>query len=167
MAEISLFKDLIPGIDQNVKELWDALDDEQKKAATKDFWTLNRYISSASPPKETWQKGRVPTTEEQEHFVILVNELYNKNYFIAAKHPKLMWLLLCACSHESQKLFFHEWIPLKKGSDNKRVNFLMTIYPTAKQDDLEVLASIMDVKQLKQLAKDHGYDNKQINDLKL
>jgi hypothetical protein len=34
-------------------------------------------------------------------------------------------------------------------------------------DDLELLATLMDTKKLKQLAKDLGWDDKQINELKL
>jgi hypothetical protein len=77
--------------------------------------------------------------------------------------------LLCACSHDSKKTFFHEWIPLKRTSDGstKTVQFLQKLYPAAKNDDLEVLAQITPKKELIKLAKAHGMDDKEINDLKL
>ena len=47
------------------------------------------------------------------------------------------------------------------------VTNLQTIYTNAKLDEIELLAKLTDTKSLKQLAKDHGYTDKQINDLKL
>lgn len=158
-TRLNLFKEIIPAIDQNMKELWDMLDDDQKKGVAGDFWNLNRYISSV----------KTSNLEHNEHFLILVNELYNKNWASVSKENKLLWLLLCACSHDSKKTFFHEWIPLKRTSDGstKTVQFLQKLYPAAKNDDLEVLAKITSKKELIKLAKAHGMDDKEINDLKL
>jgi hypothetical protein len=63
----------------------------------------------------------------------------------------------------------HKWLALKRKSDgsSKKSKFLQTIYPEAKLDDIELMAKLVDTKELKQLAKDHGYSDKQINDLKL
>ena len=44
---------------------------------------------------------------------------------------------------------------------------LQEIYPNAKLDDLEVLASLNTKKDIIQLAKDAGWDDKKINDFKL
>ncbi len=156
---IDLFKDMIPAVDQGLKELWDAATDEGRKEIKGDLWNLNRYISAV--------KGG--SRETQEHFVLTVNEFYNKNWAAISKHPKLQWMTLCMASHETKKTFFHEWIPLKRKSEgsNKRVAFLAQVYPNAKIDDSELLAQVLDTKKLKQLAKDLGWDDKQINELKL
>jgi hypothetical protein len=154
---IDLFKDMIPAVDMGLKDLWEVASEEGRKEIKGDLWNLNRYISSVKSNNR----------ELQEHYLILVNELYNKNYASASKHPKLMWLLLCSCHHESKKTHFHEWIPLKRTSDNKNIKLLMDIYPTAKVEDLELLSKILGAKGLRQLARDHGYNDKQIKDLKL
>lgn len=150
-------KTILAAIDLGSKESWDEFSDEEKKSVA--FFLLNRYVSNV----------RTNNQDLAEHYLILVNEFVNKNFYLISKHPKLMWQLMCACGHESKKIHFHEWMALKRKADpsNKKNQFLQTIYPTAKLDDLEVLSKIMDTKELKRLARDHGYTDKQINDFKL
>lgn len=149
--------DILDAIDQGGNDVWDILNEEQKKEV-KPF-LLNRYLSYVE------SRDR----EIVEHFVVVTNELVNKHHYAMSKHPKLMWQLMCGCSLPSKKSQSHKWLGLKRVADgsSKVVRFLQTVYPNAKIDDLEVLATVMDKKELKQLAKDHGYDDKQISDLKL
>jgi hypothetical protein len=149
-------KDILAAIDMGAKEVWDELSDEQKKQVS--FWLLNRYVSSV--------KGK---RDNQELAVFKTNEYYNKNWnVLGTKHPKLQWQLLCAAGNTG-KIEYHEWIGLKssKTEASKIVKFLAEIYPNEKMSDLEVLSTTMDKKKVKQLAKDHGWSDKQIDDLKL
>ncbi len=151
MSEKIELKEKIQAVDQNVRELWDAMDDEQRKALAKEFFILNRYISSAKTPKK----------DAQQHFILTVNEYYNKHFFELQKHPKLLWLSLCMCSYDGQTTFFHEWIGNKKAGsnpNNKKAKFLEEFYPHLKNDELELLASITTDKELKELARAHGLD---------
>jgi hypothetical protein len=66
------------------------------------------------------------------------------------------------CGHESQQVFFHEWIGFKKKPSNKMYKFLAEIYPTLKDDELEVLIAITTKAEAKELARDYGYDEKEI-----
>jgi hypothetical protein len=153
---IDLFKEIIPAVDLGLADLWDAASEEGRKEIKGDFWTLNRYISSVKSNNR----------ELQEHFVLTVNEFYNKNWAAIQQHPKLVWQTLCLCSHESKKTYFHEWIPLKK-SKNKKEEFLATLFPNMKLADVEALAAITTDKEIKEYAKDLGWDKKQIADIKL
>jgi len=153
---IDLFKEIIPAVDLGLADLWDAATEEGRKEIKGDFWTLNRYISSVKSNNR----------ELQEHFVLTVNEFYNKNWAAIQQHPKLVWQTLCLCSHESKKTHFHEWIPLKK-SKNKKEEFLATLFPNMKLADIEALAAITTDKEIKEYAKDLGWDKKQIADIKL
>jgi hypothetical protein len=154
--KIDLFKQVIPAIDQNGKDLWDLMDDDQRAEVKQDFWVLNRYISCV--------KSSDP--DIQEHFVEIVNELYNKNWFVVQKHPKLLWLILCMCSHPSKKEFFHEWIPLKKAKD-KKTELMLDLFPNMKRTDVETLATITTEKEIKQYCEDLGWDKKAVNGIKL
>lgn len=155
MSKVEL-KEKLAAVDLGAKDLWDELDDVNKKALKSELFILNRYISSA--------KGQ--RREIQEHFVLSVNEYFNKHWNTLQKHPKLLWQLLCMCSHESRNVFFHEWIGFKKKKgDTKRLKFLLQVYPSRKQDELEMLAELMDLKEFKQLAKDLGYSDKEIKDM--
>ncbi|NBP56495.1 hypothetical protein EBU71_08180 [bacterium] len=156
MSEKIELKDKLAAIDLGAKNLWDDINDEQRKALKSELFILNRYISNV--------KGQ--SREVQEHFVLTVNEYYNKHWNTLQKHPKLLWQLLCMCSHESRKLFFHEWLSFKrKKTETKKVKFLSDIYPNRKQDELELLAEIMTTKELKDLAFEHGYEDKEIEKL--
>ena len=153
---IDLFKEMIPAADLGMKDLWDAATDEGRKEIKGDFWNLNRYISSVKSNDR----------ELQEHFVLTVNEFYNKNWADIQKHPKLVWQTLCLCSHETKKTYFHEWIPLKK-EKNKKEEFLAELFPNMKRADIETLAAITTDKEIKQYCEGLGWDKKTINGLKL
>ena len=139
MSEKVELSEKILAVDQNIRELWDAMDADNQKSLKNEFFILNRYISSAGFPKNHYQKGKKPTREEQEHFVLTVNEYFNKNWNLLQKHPKLLWLLLCMCSYDGQTQFFHEWIGHKKktGSNSKKTKFLQEIYPNKKLDEID------------------------------
>jgi hypothetical protein len=153
---VDLFKDMIPAVDMGMKELWDAVNDEGRKEIKGDLWNLNRYISNVKSSNR----------ELQEHFVLTVNEFYNKDWANISKHPKLQWLTLCLASHESKKTQFHEWIPLKKET-NKKEAFLAELFPNMKMSDVQTLAAITTDKEIKEYAKDLGWDKKQIANIKL
>lgn len=163
---IDLFKEVIPAIDQDGKDIWDLLSEEQQKEIQKDFWVLNRYISNVSAPKQRWQKGAVPTREEQEHYIEAVNAVYNKHWFTIQKHHKLLWQLLCMCGHESKKEFHHGYISLKKEKD-KKTEFLLDLFPNMKRADVEALAAITTERDIKKYCEELGWDKKAINAIKL
>ena len=118
---VDLFKDMIPAVDMGMKDLWDAVTDEGRKEIKGDLWNLNRYISNVKSNDR----------ELQEHFLLTVNEFYNKNWNDISKHPKLQWQSICVCSHETKKTYFHEWLPLKRLKD-KKVEWLAEQFPNMK-----------------------------------
>ena len=153
MSEKIELKDKLAAVDLGAKSLWDEIDDDQRKNLKQEFFILNRYISSV----------RGQSREVQEHFVLTVNEYFNKHWNTLQKHPKLLWQLLCMCSHESKKIFFHEWIGFKKKKgDSKKIKFLESIYPHLKDDELELLTEITDTAEIKRLAEDYGYSKQEI-----
>ena len=158
MAEDKLkLNDILGAVDLGAHDVWDEFTDEQKKSVA--FFLLNRYVSHV----------KTSNRELAEHYLILTNELMNKNFYEVYKHPKLMWQLMCCCGHESKKVHFHEWLGLKRKKDgsSKAVKVLAEIYPNSKIEDVELLATQLTKKDIKQLAKDHGWEDKKINELKL
>jgi hypothetical protein len=154
MSDKVELKEKIQAVDMNIRELWDELDEVNQKALKGELFILNRYISNV--------KGQ--SSETQQHFVISVNEYYNKNWFQLQQHPKLLWLLLCMCSFDGKKTFYHEWIGNKKreGNDNKKVQFLAELNPTMKMAEVEMIAKLTPAKELTRLAKDYGFADKDI-----
>jgi hypothetical protein len=155
--ELDLFKVLIPSIDMGYKDLYDAATDVGKKDIKGDLWNLNRYISSV--------KG---SSDKQALAIFKVNEYYNKNWNVlgGTNHVKLQYQLLCVAADlrmnegETRKGQFHPWIGLKKKKDDssKAVKLLSQIYPNMKLDEVETLARISTKKEIKNLAKEHGYE---------
>jgi hypothetical protein len=153
---VDLFKDMIPAVDMGLAELWDAASEEGRKEIKGDFWTLNRYISNVKSSNR----------ELKEHYLLTVNEFYNKNWAVIQNHPKLVWQTLCLCSHESKKAQFHEWLPLKREKD-KKTEFLAELFPNTKMSDLETLSAVTSEKEIKKYCETLGWDKSQVAKIKL
>jgi hypothetical protein len=155
MSEKLKLAEVLAAVDMDAKDLWDALDDFQRTELTKDFFTLNRWVSAT----------RSNDIELMYHYVVVLNDRYNLNWAEISKHPKLQWMLLCSCSHDLAEPNNHEWIPLQKKANDKNtkiVTFLANIYPTMKMDEVELLAKIMSKHDIAELATAHAYDPSQI-----
>jgi len=57
MSEKIELKEKIQAVDQNIRELWDAMEPDQQKSLKSEFFILNRYISNA----------KTSNTEIQQH----------------------------------------------------------------------------------------------------
>jgi predicted transcriptional regulator len=149
MSEKIELKEKLAAVDMNFRTLWDEMDADQRKALKNEYFILNRYVSNVQSSKR----------EVQEHFVLTVNEYFNKNWNILQKHPKLLWLLLCMCSYDKSTVFFHQWLGnKKKEGSSKKSKFLEELYPNKKLDEIEIMAKLSTDKELKDLARRHGYD---------
>lgn len=143
-------KDVMTAIDKKDRGFYSRLTDEQKKAFS--AWMMMRYASSV--------QGR-----NAAQYLFMVNELVNKNFSDVSKHPELQWLLLSACG--SGKVEFHPYIkpPNSKKKRDKVSEFIYSIYPDLKRDDLELLLTLNSREDLKELARANGYDDKDIADI--
>lgn len=138
-------------LDRKDRGYWDSFTDEEKKK----FSTFLMV---------RWGSCVQGSSELQEFYLVATNLQLNKNFFAASKHPKLQWLMATAVSPGIGE-FKHNWIANKKKageSKNKAVKFLSKIHPTYKTADVELLASLMDDKEVKALAEAHGYTKEQI-----
>ena len=154
MSDKIELKEKLAFVDMGLKDAWDEMTPDQQKALKNEFFILNRYISNVQGQK----------TDIQAHFVLTVNEYFNKHWNLLQKHPKLMWMLLCMCSYNGEKVFFHQWLGNKKktGNDSKKLKFLAELYPNKKMDELELLCELTSEKDIKALAKTHGMDDASI-----
>jgi len=150
MSDKIELKEKLAFVDMNIRGAWDEMTADQQKSLKQEYFILNRYISNV--------QGQ--SRDVQEHFVLTVNEYFNKHWNLLQKHPKLLWLLLCMCSWNGEKVFFHQWLGNKKkaGGGGKKMKFLEEIYPNRKIDELEMLAELTTDKEIKELARKHGMD---------
>jgi len=110
-----------------------------------------------------WGSSVQGSADLQAYYLLACNENLNKNFFDLSRHPELQWLSATTVS-PGMGTFRHDWIKQKKRESNnsKAVKFLRQIYPEYKEDELELLAQINDTADLKQLAREHGWDDKRI-----
>jgi hypothetical protein len=130
--------------DQKDRTFYDNLTDEERKKFS--TYLMIRWGSSVQGSKDL-----------QEFYVIATNERLNKHFFNIGKHPKLQWLLATTVSPDLGA-FRHQWIAPKKkepgaGSLKKQ---LAELFPTYKDDEIEVLAAITTKKELDAYIKQHG-----------
>ncbi len=143
-----------------LKRVFDALD-------KKDYWFYNfmgkeekKAFSSYLQLK--YNASAVGNNDLQEYQIRSTNNELNINFWEISKHPDLVWKILCAIN-PSIGNFQRKYLPIKKDvKNNKKTKFLMEIFPTWKLKDIEAYAEICDKKELKQLAIEHGYDDKSI-----
>ena len=133
------------------REFFDELTDDEKKK-------FSPYIMIR------WGSCVTGDPTLQAYYLMSTNQKLNQNFFdiSTTKHKKLQWLMSTTVSPGMGK-FRHQWIsPKKKESNNKAAKFLSTIYPLAKQDEIELMAKLNDINDLKDLARKHGWDDKRI-----
>jgi len=123
-------------------------DEERKKFST---YLMLRYGASVAG-----------STDFQSYYLMATNERVNKNFFDLNKHPKLQWLLCTTVSPNMGKQHHYWQGTKKKEGNNKAQKFLAKLYPTLKQDEIDLLATINDKRDIERLARDLGYDDKTI-----
>lgn len=130
--------------DSKNREFYDRLTDEERKKFSN--YLMVRWGSSVQGSREL-----------QEFYVIATNERLNKHFFAVNRHPKLQWLMATTVSPGlgTQR---HQWIaPKKKDAGNNDIKKqLMSLYPNMKQSDIDVLARLVDKKDLQKFQSDHG-----------
>jgi len=98
----------------------------------------------------------------QAYYLMATNERVNKNFFEINRHPKLQWLTCTTVSPQMGNQF-HYWLKgKKKESNSKAVKFLIKHFPHLKDDEIELLATINDKRDLADMARTLGYDDKSI-----
>jgi hypothetical protein len=108
-----------------------------------------------------WGSSIQGSRELQEYYVQSCNHYFNKHFFAINKHPKLQWLCATAVS-PGLGTHRHQWISIKKkeaGSSSIRKQ-LAELFPTKKNDELDLLASMITKKELDAYIKDHGNEVK-------
>ena len=108
-----------------------------------------------------WGSAVEGSRDLQEFYLISCNERFNKHFFDLGKHPKLQWLLATTVSPDMGTPR-HPWIAPKKkeaGLSAKR-KALMEIYPTYKDDEIDVMAQLVSQKEIDAYFKSAGRDKK-------
>jgi hypothetical protein len=143
-------KEVMGALDKRNRDWYSNLQDEKRKAFSP--WMMMRYASSV--------QGK-----NSAHYILMVNDLVNKDFTSISKHPELQWKLMSTCG--SGKVEFHPYIkpPTARKKKNQLVELINTLYPHMKQDEVDLFLQLNTKQDLKQLMEAHGYDDKSIKDI--
>ena len=136
----------LKAVDFRNKDYYDRIDDYERSLYKP--YMIMRYASSISSKDQFYV----------EHYVEMVNECVNKHCFSLGKHKKLLWILTAMCGALKQQ--FHPWIKPMKRVPNKSLKQLLTLFPNAKEDDLETLDKLITDRELEELLESHGLESK-------
>jgi len=144
-------KSEMTAFDRKNRDFYDSLGDEEKKKFSP--FLMIRYGATVTG-----------SSDLQAYYLMSCNERLNKNFFEVntTQHKKLQWLLATTVSPDMGNQF-HQWIKVgKRETDNKAIKFLRELYPHISDDEIELLAEINTKNDLKQMAKNLGWDDKRI-----
>ena len=130
------------------REFYNSLTDEERKK-------FSNYLMIR------WGSAVHGSRELQEFYLISCNERLNKHFFAINRHPQLQWLCATAVS-PGMGTPRHPWIAPKKkeaGLSGKR-KALMAIYPTYKDDEIDVMCQITTQKEIDEYNRRAGQDKK-------
>lgn len=135
--------------DRKDRAYYDKFTDEQKKKFS--TYLMLKYGANVGG-----------NADLQAYYLMATNERVNKHFFDINKHTKLQWLC-CTTVSPNMGNQFHYWLKAKKKEgDNKSQKFLAKLYPNMKQDEIDLLAKLNDKRDLRDMARELGYDDKSI-----
>lgn len=135
--------------DRKDRAYYDKFTDEQRKSFS--TYLMLKYGANVGG-----------SADMQAYYLMATNERVNKHFFELGKHPKLQWLC-CTSVSPAMGNQFHYWLKAKKKEgDNKSQKFLAKLYPNLKSDEIDLLAKINDKRDLADMARKLGYDDKSI-----
>jgi hypothetical protein len=146
-AKLDIKREL-KAVDTRDYNFYDNLTDEEKKAFSP--YILMRYTANVQGDQSL-----------QEWFLETTNEYVNKNHWELSKnHKPLLWKLFAGTGIGTS--MYHPYLAAgKKGKANKIEKLLAEIYPARKLEDIKILASMMDKKDIEELFDKMGFDKKQ------
>ena len=140
--------------DRKNREFYDELSPEERKKFSP--FIMIRWGSAVEGSREL-----------QEYYLMSCNERLNKNFFDinTTQHKKLQWLMATTVSPDMGR-WRHPWIaaPKKDKANTKTEKFLRELYPHLRDDEIALLSEINTRDDLKQLARSHGWEDKQIKE---
>jgi hypothetical protein len=148
MSKLSLENEM-RALDQKDREFYDSLDESERKKFS--LYLMMRYSAnvSGSPELEQW-------------YLLAHNERVNKNYYDLKHHPKLQWLV-CTTVSPGMGNKRHYWLAPKRGEfESRTLRFIEQLYPGYSDQEIELVARINTVDQLRDYARSLGWTEEQI-----
>jgi len=146
---LDIFKTL-EAIDRKNKSYYKNLTEEEQKGFAPPV--VMRWLSTVSDGSGL-----------SEYYTLMTNEIVNIGFWDLSKHPELQYLLMTLVG--SGKKMNHQWIPNAKKIKHNKVDELFRLkHPEINERELNILWNIYTDADIKQLAIDYGFDDKQVKE---
>lgn len=133
---------LLAAIDRRDLNYYDGLSEQHKKQ-------FSAYMSLM------WSAYVDGDASLQHYYIAAMNHYANQHLFDINKHPKLQYLCLIAGSPGAGRQR-HTWIKARKSESNPITKELMKLFPHKKQQDLELLATMLTARDIKAYQQELG-----------
>jgi len=114
-----------------------------------------------------WGASVEGDADMQEWYLRATNERVNVNFFDvnSTRHKQLLWLT-CTTASPGMGTHRHYWLAPKKkeSSSGPVIKLIRHLYPHLKSDEVDLMARLNDLKAVKEMARMHGLDDKQIKE---
>lgn len=144
---------VLQAIDRKDLNFYDRLSDDEKKEYSP--FILMRYMSSLGPQSDL-----------AAYAVFATNDIVNNGFFSLGKHTELQHKLMCLAG--TGKKQYRPYIGSKGASktSSKIIDeFLMGLYPTINETELEMLKSQHTLETLQTLGQDAGLSKAELKEL--
>lgn len=139
---------LLKAVDMKNYGFYQSLTEEELKEFSP--YVLMRFVSNAKHHDR----------DVREWYIIETNEKVNKHHWALSKnHEGLLWTLFAGVGVGAP--VNHTFIPMIKGSLDKFEKLIEQLHPTLKNDEIKLLAKLMNDDDRRQLFDDMGFDKKQ------
>lgn len=126
------------------------------------YATLDDNLKKEFVPFVTmkWLSQVNASPEISEYYLLMVNDLLNREFWALRNHPELIWKLMCVIGI-GQKMR-HEWVPMTKQSKTPKLDELFKKkYPTVGEKELETLRRVATKDAIVRLCEDLGMEKKE------
>jgi len=152
MVDKLSIKEEMRAIDCRDTKWWDTLTPEEQSKISP--WLLMRYTSACDTNHD----------DIRDHYLTMTNELVNVHFNTLRNHPQLQHRLLQVVG--IGKTQYHPWIaPGRREKKDKIAEWLLTLYPSFNDDELEIFLSQNTLDDLQELANESGLSDKEIKSL--
>jgi hypothetical protein len=147
---------ILAAIDQKDRDFYNNLSDELKKKFSP--YMMLKYSASVVGSKHP----KITAAEMENYYILSTNGVANRHMFDLADkthpehdHPQLQWLLFTTISPNAGNQY-HTWLKPKPKATGPVRKQLAELYPQMKDNDLDVLSTLVTKKELNKYIKDHG-----------
>lgn len=133
--------------DERNFDFYDNLSDDEKKQVS--MYPLLRSLSIVEGSPEI-----------QEYYMIMTNNIANKDFWNLSKYPELQWKLISSCGIGFKQR--HKWISAgKRLSKTPNIDdLLFEVNPKMNYEELEIVKSKLTKEELVDLTRGYGISDK-------